>query len=158
MPRQLCSILHKLRVFSGSTSEAEGLTRVAALAVGEVVAAEGAPVVVAAHAALRAPRAEVLGGARRGDLLRARDAGADLVAVVAAQPLARAVAGVAEVDAVGRRGGGDAPVAAELVAGAAGADVAPPGLRVRRVAPVAVVVRRDARRDRERDAATRGLV
>src|SRR5919197_5127893 len=141
MPRPLCSCLHKLRVFSGSTSEAEGLARVAALAGREVVAAEGAPVVVAGHAALPAPRAEVLGGARRVDLLRARDAGADLVAVVAAQALARAVFGVAEVDAVGRRVGGDAPVAAELVAGAAGADVAPPGLRVLGVGPGAGVVR-----------------
>src|SRR5215203_4055693 len=84
-------------------SEAEGLPLVAALAVGEVVAAEGAPVVVAGHAGLRAPRAGVLRGPRGGDLSALPRAGAHLVAVVAAHPLPRAVRGVAEADRVGAR-------------------------------------------------------
>src|SRR5205814_8112214 len=65
---------------------------------------------------------------------------------------------VREVDAVGRRVCGRAPVAAERVAGVAGAYLAPPRLCARRVALVAVVVRGEAGGYRERDAAARGLV
>src|SRR5688572_4508948 len=98
-------------------SEAKGLPLVAALAVGEVVAAEGAPVVVAGHAGLRATRAEVLRGARRGDLPALPHPGAHLMAVVAAHPLARAVRGVAEADRVSLRARRRAAVAALRVAG-----------------------------------------
>src|SRR5215207_1691817 len=128
-------------------SEAEGLALVAALAVGEVVAAEGAPVVVAGHAGPRARRAEVLSGLRRGDLSALAGAGAHLVAVVAAHALPRAVCEVAEADRVGARGRGRAAVAALRVAGRAGADLARRAARLRRVAAVAVVVRGCARGD-----------
>src|SRR5688500_11905121 len=138
------SILH--------SSEVPRVALVAALAVGKVVAAEGAAVVVARHAALRARRGVVHERLRRSDLPALPPARQDVVAVVAAQALAR-VLGVAEVDAEGGRGLRRPSVAAEAVAGVARADFSAAHLRVRRVAGEAGRVRREARRYRERDAA-----
>src|SRR5215203_766790 len=115
-------------------SEAEGLPLVAALAVGEVVAAEGAPVVVAGHAGLRARRAEVLRRLRRGDLPTLPRARAHLVTVVTAHALAGAVRGMVEAHRVGARRRGRAAVAALRVAGRAGAYVARGTAGLRRVA------------------------
>src|SRR5436305_1022942 len=139
-------------------SEAEGLPLVTELAVGEVVAAEGPSVVVTRHAVLRAARAEVLRGLRRGDLLRLRRARANLVALFATETLARAVRRVCEADAVGARVCGGARVAPLRVAEAARRDAAPSGLRAGRVALVAVLVRGGSSGDAERDAAPRGQV
>src|SRR5205085_2900005 len=139
-------------------SEAEGLPRVAALAVREVVAAEGPTVVVTRHAVLRAPRAEVLRGLRRGDLSRLRRARANLMALFATQALSRAVRRVAEADAVCARTCRGARVAPLRVTEAARRDAAPARLRVRRVALVAVLVRGEARGDAESGAAPRRQV
>src|SRR5688500_1841138 len=92
-----------VKVFLVHPSKAECLPLVAALAVVEVVAAEGAPVVVAGHAVLRAARAEVLRGPRRRDLSALTRAREHAVALVAAQALTRAVLRVAEADRVGAR-------------------------------------------------------
>src|ERR1700759_1452587 len=89
-----------VKLFSGAASEAERLPRVTLLAVREVVAAERALAVVARHATLAAARAEVLRRLRRGDLPRLRRTGANLMALLATQPLTRAVRRVVETDGV----------------------------------------------------------
>src|SRR5687768_10291922 len=147
-----------VKVFLVHPSKAECLPLVAALAVVEVVAAEGAPVVVAGHAGLRAARAEVLRGPRRRDLSALTRAREHAVALVAAEALTRAVLRVAETDRVGARARRRAPVAALRVAGGAGRDVARGAARSRRVTAVAVVVRGRPGGYRERDAAPRGAV
>lgn len=88
-----------------SESQAERRALVTPLAIPEIVAAESAPVVMAGGATLLAPAREVLGRARRADLLRLPRAGAEVVTVGTPQTLPRAVIPVAEGDAVGARVG-----------------------------------------------------
>lgn len=134
-----------------------GVALVAARAVREVVAAEGAAVVVAGHATPRTRVRVVHERLRGSDLPPLRRTGPQSVAVAAAQVFAR-VLGVAEAHAVGRRPFRRPTVAADEVARAARGDVAPGVLRPRRVALVAGRVRREPRRDRERRAAPLGAV
>src|ERR1044071_2235270 len=135
-----------------------GGAAVAARAVFEVVAAEGALVVVAGHATARAGRGVVHERRGRGDLAALRRARAHRVTVGAGQSLRR-VRGVAEVDTVGGGRLRRAREATDAVARAARGDVLTRAtLRARRVALEAGRVRARPRRDRERAAAPLGPV
>jgi hypothetical protein len=122
----------------------EGLAFVTALAVGEIVAAEGASVVVARPATLRAARAEVLREDWRSHLTALPRACADAVTRCAIQSLSRAVRRMREACAEGTTRCGRTRVAAERVADAAGGDVASARLRAGRVALEARRVRAES--------------
>lgn len=139
-------------------SETEGLTRVAAFAILEVVAAEGPSIVVTGHAASRAGRAEVLRGLRRADLTALRGTGADRVTVGATETRPPAVLRVAEADAEGPRVCPRAAISAGRMARTARAQVAPARAGVRCVTLEAVRVRVEPGGDTQRDAAPQGLV
>ncbi len=103
------------------------------LAIGEVVASEGALIVVTRHAGLGAVGAEMLNRSGRGDLSSLRHACSNAVAIVAAQVLARAVTRVAEIDSVSFREDRSSRELPRLVTRAARRYVAPGCLRARRV-------------------------
>lgn len=131
----------------------------ATLAVGKIIAAEGAAVVMTGHAALRAGGGMVHERLGRADLSPLRQPRPDVVTVVATESLPRAVPGVAEINPEGLRRLGRPAVTPDLVTSAARGDVVPgTTLRARRVARVTGVVRAETSGDRERDAAARGFV
>lgn len=137
----------------------EGRAFVTSLAVSEILSAEGAPVIVACHAALSARRQVMHLRDGRSDLPALRCSRAHVMAAGAIQTLARPVIGMAEIDAVRARRFRRAHKAAQTVTGAARRDIAPVrGLRARAVTLITGIVRAQARRDRERHAASGGFV
>jgi len=115
------------------------------------IAAESAAAAVTCRASVISGR-KVLLRTRRADLPLLRQTARRVVTVVAIQTLARRVISVSKCVAV--RGGcrRRARVRFRFVTNAAGSQVAPVCLRVRRVTGVAAVVRRDSHRNRQRGA------
>src|SRR5215213_1928373 len=135
-----------------SPSHAESRTGVAAPAIARVRVAEGAPAVVAGHAALGAWAGEMLRSENGADLPSLRQPPShDGVATLASQTPARAVVRVAETDAVGARRGRSRRVRARPVARAARRECA--RLPAGRVASVASLVSAQTSGDALRDAA-----
>ena len=107
-----------------SESQTKSLAGMTTLAIPEIVAAEGTHVVVAGHAALRPPGAEVLRRTCRRDLLGLGSAAAQGMAIGAIHALARTMVRVAESHPIGARIGAGRCVARQVMANSARSDVA----------------------------------
>ena len=117
----------------------------ASLAVVKVGFAEGALIVVAGHAALRARVWEMLRREGRADLTALRQTSpADVVATIAVEILARAVIRVAEAEAERARLCRCPRVATRPVTGAAGGNINSAGLPARSVTLIAGLVRSES--------------
>lgn len=126
-----------------------------AAAIGKIVAAEGAAIVVTARAALRARRRKVHRGRRLGHLIAARGAGSDLMTFAAVY---RGVTRMAEIQTVSARAVGNRRQTTERVTGRARRNVASAALRAARVTLKTGRVRVETGRNRARHAALRRRV
>lgn len=137
----LSIFLRKIQRAKLSNAHTKSLPRVTPFTIVEIRVAESAPSVMATQTTLRAGRIEMLRDDGRRDLLRLRQTGAQVVTIGAAQALPRAVIGVAEIgtESSGIRRSSE-ETTCQRMTDAARCDVAPVGLRVRRMTGVALPV------------------
>ena len=133
----------------GSIPDSEALSRMTAPAILEIqIAAERSLAIMTSRAGVVAA-GEVFKCPGRADLALLWQSGSVVVTIGAPDPLARTVLGVTEANAERTRVGGSSAVTFLIVTDIARGKVSSIGLRVRSVAGVALVMRRQVGRNRQ---------